>query len=182
MTMTVNSVLNQIVDTICADDPARILSEMNRILQETLHLRLDNKSMVDAGLDMVVCCIDPDTRKLICAGAGLSLYISADGELCEIKGDRAGIGYSSSDPEFTFTNHVHDIGLETVCYAITDGFLDEGGGDKGYGFGRQRFKEMVKRHADHPLQRQKELFEQTLDEWRGARKQRDDITLVGFRL
>lgn len=181
MTMTVNSVLNHIVDTICADDPARILSEMNRVLQETLHLRLDNESMVDAGLDMVICCVDPATKRLTCAGAGLSLYLFADGELCEIKGDRPGIGYSSSDSGFIFTNHVRDFGPGTVCYAITDGFLDESGGTKGFGFGRQRFLEMVKRHADSPLRRQKELFGQVLEEWRGTRKQRDDITMVGFR-
>jgi phosphoserine phosphatase RsbU/P len=181
MTMTVNSVLNHIVDTICSDDPGRILSEMNRVLQETLHLRLDNKSMVDAGLDMVVCCIDPAKHRLTYAGAGLSLYIFDDGELCEIKGDRAGIGYSSSAPDLTFTNNVRDLGAGTICYAITDGFLDEGGGPRGFGFGRQRFKEMVARHAGHPLKRQQELFEVTLDEWRGSRKQRDDITVVGFR-
>ncbi|MBV5339112.1 MAG: SpoIIE family protein phosphatase [Deltaproteobacteria bacterium] len=181
MTMTVNSVLNHIVDTICSDNPARILSEMNRVLQETLHLRLDNNSMVDAGLDMVVCCIDPAKRRLTYAGAGLSLYIFADDGLCEIKGDRAGIGYSSSEPGLTFTNHVRDLGAGTICYAITDGFLDEGGGSRGFGFGRQRFKEMVERYADHPLRRQQGLFEQTLDEWRGSRKQRDDITVVGFR-
>jgi serine phosphatase RsbU (regulator of sigma subunit) len=182
MTMTVNSVLNHVVDTICSNDPARILKETNRVLQETLHLRQSGESTVDAGLDIILCCIDPSERTVTCAGAGLSLYFFVDGELIEIKGDRAGIGYSSSVPEHTFRNHVRTLGSRELCYAITDGFLDESGGPKGYGFGRQNFKEMLQRYADRPLERQRELFEQTLDEWRGTRKQRDDITMVGFRI
>jgi serine phosphatase RsbU (regulator of sigma subunit) len=67
-------------------------------------------------------------------------------------------------------------------YAVTDGFLDEGGGVKGYGFGRERFRTMLLEGARHPLARQGELFEALLVQWRGERKQRDDITMVGFRL
>lgn len=180
MTMTVNSVLNHVVDTVCSDDPALILNQMNRVLQETLHLRRNGDSMVDAGLDIILCCIDPASRVLTCSGAGLSLYMYVDGELSEIKGDRPSIGYSSSDPDFVYTNHVRTVGTGVCCYATTDGFLDESGGVKGYGFGRQRFKDMLVRYAGYPLEEQKVLFEQTIDEWRGARKQRDDITMVGF--
>ncbi|HIJ94899.1 MAG TPA: SpoIIE family protein phosphatase [Desulfuromonadales bacterium] len=182
MTMTVNSVLNHVVDTICSDDPARILKETNRVLQETLHLRRDGESTVDAGLDIVLCCLDPAARMVTSAGAGLALYLLDDGELVEIKGDRAGIGYSSSNPEYAFRNNVRNLGAGTVCYAITDGFLDESGGSKGYGFGRQNFKEMLKNASALSLERQRDFFEQALDTWRGTRNQRDDITMVGFRL
>ena len=182
MTMTVNSVLNHVVDTISADDPARILKELNRVLQETLHFRRDDKSMVDAGLDIILCCIDPTTRSMICAGAGLSLYLLTDGTVTEIKGERQGIGYSTSNPDSVYTNHVRDLGAATTCYATTDGFFDESGGEKGFGFGRQRFKDMIRKYAHYPLQKQKEYFVQTLDEWRGTRKQRDDITAIGFRI
>jgi serine phosphatase RsbU (regulator of sigma subunit) len=182
MTMTVNSILNHIVDTICSDDPALILSEMNRMLQQTLHLRRGGDSMVDAGLDIILCCIDPDQHKVTYAGAGLALYIFADNELCEIKGGRSGIGFSGNDLDYVYTNHVLDSCAGAIFYAPTDGFLDENGGTKGFGFGRGRFKAMVKQHAHHPLKRQREFFEQTLAEWRGARNQRDDITMVGFRL
>lgn len=182
MTMTVNSILNQVVDTICSDDPALILSEMNRILQETLHLRRDDKSMVDAGLDMLVCCIDAAKRRLICAGAGLSLYFLSGDKVTEVKGDRPGIGYSNSDLNFRYTNHIREIEAGMLCYVTTDGLLDDSGGDKGFGFGRERFKEMLLQHADYSLKDQQKLFEGTLARWRGGRKQRDDITMVGFQL
>jgi len=182
MTMTVNSVLNHIVDTICFDDPARILAEMNQVLQKTLHLRHDGDSMVDAGLDIILCCIDQGQQTLTYAGAGLSLYLFADNELSEIKGGRAGIGYSGSNPDYRYANHICKFGTDTIFYAPTDGFLDENGGSKGFGFGRERFRMMVKQHAQYPLEQQKEHFEKTLAKWRGSRNQRDDITMVGFRL
>lgn len=181
MTMTVNSVLNHVVDTICNDDPARILAEMNRVLQETLQLRKSTESIVDAGLDIALCCIDPQLRTITFAGAGLSLYALTDGTLLEFKGDRQRVGYSGSDLSFAYTSHTLDIAAGIQYYATTDGFLDEAGGAKGFGFGSERFREMLTRHANHPLGKQGELFDQTIATWRGDRKQRDDITLVGFR-
>ncbi len=182
MTMTVNSVLNHIVDTICNDDPARILGEANRVLQKTLNLRCDGESTVDAGMDICLCCMDLKQQTLTYAGAGLSLYLYSGGELSEIRSDRAGIGYSGCNPDFQYTNHTLDIGIGTIVYATTDGFLDESGGAKGFGFGRERFKKMIEGHVQLSFEQQKERFEQTLSEWRGARKQRDDVTMVGFKL
>jgi serine phosphatase RsbU (regulator of sigma subunit) len=182
MTMTVNSVLNHVVDTICSDNPGAILKEVNRVLQETLHLRRDSESTVDAGLEIVLCCINPASRRMTCSASGLSLYVITDGQLTEIKGNRQVIGYSNSRSDFIFTNHILELGTATTCYATTDGFLDESGGEKGFGFGRQRFNDMIQQHGQHSLQRQKQFFEQTLTAWRGNRKQRDDITTIGFRL
>lgn len=183
MTMIVNSVLNRVVDTICADDPARILNEVNRLLQSTLQLRQGGESMVDAGLDIALCSIDRVQRQLIFAGAGLSLFIvSKKGGLQEIKGDRQRVGYRASDVNFTYTNHTLNSDSDNNYYAVTDGFLDEGGGAKGFSFGNDRFDEMLIEHAHLPLQRQGELFAQIITAWRGDRKQRDDITMVGFCL
>ncbi len=182
MTMTVNAVLNHIVDTRCADDPARILLEMNRLLQETLRLRQDGDSLVDAGLDIGLCCIDVAQRSLLFAGAGISLYRAEGDQVHEIKGNRQRVGYSGSDLGFVYQNHQQLLDSDTIWYMTTDGFLDEGGGPHGYGLGTARFREMLMKYRSVPLPRQMEAFEQVIDEWRGTGKQRDDITVLGFRL
>lgn len=182
MTMTVNAVLNHIVDTRCADDPARILQEMNRLLQETLRLRQDDDSLVDAGLEIGLCCIDVEQRSLLFAGSGISLYLAEGDQIDEIKGNRQRVGYRGSDLEFVYQNHYRQLGHDTVCYMTTDGFLDEGGGPHGYGLGRARFREMLQQHRQVPLPLRMTAFERLIDDWRGARKQRDDITVFGFRL
>lgn len=182
MTMTVNAVLNHIVDTHCADDPCRILQETNRLLQETLRLRQDGDSIVDAGLDIGLCRIDAVRRRCSFAGAGISLYQSCGGQVSEIRGDRQRIGYSGSDPTFVYQVHQVEPADETALFMTTDGFLDEGGGPKGYGFGTARFREMLVDGSGRPLKEQQRAFGQQLDDWRGSRKQRDDITVFGFRL
>ena len=181
MTMAVNSILNHVVDTICSDDPARILRETDVALRKTLQLRKNGDSIVDAGLDIALCRVNPRSGNLTFAGAGLSLYVVADGLPREIKGDRQRIGYSGINPGFSHTNHILHIEEGTLYYAVTDGFLDEGGGTKGYGFGRERLSEMLLKSAMLPLSQQGQRFEQELARWRGERKQRDDITMIGFR-
>jgi serine phosphatase RsbU (regulator of sigma subunit) len=180
MTMTVNSVLNQIVDTIGVDDPARILNEMNRILQKTLRLRQGEGRTVDAGLDIALCFIDQAQGTLIFAGAGISLYVVSHGTLHEVKGDRQRVGYRTSDINYTYTSHPLSIEPGVNYFAASDGYFDEGGGAEGYSFGNDRFENMLKQHADLSLKEQGRLLEQALNEWRGSRKQRDDITMVGF--
>lgn len=181
MTMTVNSVLNRIVNTLCSDDPGRMIQELNRLLQETLRLRQTGESLVDAGLDIGLCRIDKERRHLTFAGAGISLYLSENSLIREIRGERKWVGYSGSDCRFVFKNH--QISLDTVdcCYMTTDGYLDEGGGPKGYGFGTGRFRELLTQHQGSDLLRQQKNLEQALDSWRGTRKQRDDIAVLAFR-
>lgn len=181
MTMTVNAVLNHIVDTLCSDDPGRMIQELNRLLQETLRLRQTGESLVDAGLDIGLCRIDKERRNLTFAGAGISLYLSENSLIREIKGERKWIGYSGSDCRFVFKNHQLLLDRCTCWYMTTDGYLDEGGGPKGYGFGTGRFRELLTQQQGRDLQHQQADLEQTLDTWRGTRKQRDDIAVLAFR-
>jgi serine phosphatase RsbU (regulator of sigma subunit) len=181
MTMTVNSVLNYIVDTLCSDDPGRMIQELNRLLQETLRLRQTGESLVDAGLDIGLCRIDKERRNLTFAGAGISLYLSEGSLIREIKGERKWVGYSGSDCRFVFKNHQIPLDRSTCWYMTTDGYLDEGGGPKGYGFGTGRFRELLTQQQGRDLQHQQAILEQTLDAWRGTRKQRDDIAVLAFR-
>ena len=50
------------------------------------------------------------------------------------------------------------------------------------GLGNERFKEMLSRFAQDDLPAQSDAFEKLLAVQRGDHRQRDDITLIGFRL
>lgn len=176
MTMTVNSVMNHVVNVICSDDPARILKDLNRVMQQTLRLR-----DVDAGFDIALCMLDRGAGRLLFAGAGLSLYIVSAEGVSEIKGDHQRVGYKGSKLDFVYTNHEVALSPGDTCYLTTDGLLDEPGGDMRYGFGSQRFKTMLAGQVRLAMPLQAEAFERTLSEYRGTNPQRDDVTLVGFR-
>ncbi|MNZ68140.1 Stage II sporulation protein E (SpoIIE) [compost metagenome] len=66
-------------------------------------------------------------------------------------------------------------------YLCSDGFLDQSGGEQGFGFGNRRFLDLVRSHAQRPLAEQAERFVARLAEYRGERPQRDDITVLSFR-
>jgi serine phosphatase RsbU (regulator of sigma subunit) len=66
-------------------------------------------------------------------------------------------------------------------YLCTDGFLDQAGGEQGFGFGSRRFTELLRQHAQRPLAEQAELFVASLQAYQGERAQRDDITVLSFR-
>ncbi|BCS52305.1 SpoIIE family protein phosphatase [Geobacter sp. SVR] len=176
MTMTVNAVLNHVVDMICSDDPARILAELHRVLRKTLNLR-----QVDVGLDIALCLVDRQGGRLVFAGAGLSLYIVSRGEIREVKGDHRRVGYRSSRSDFAYTNHELLVSAGDSCYLCSDGLLDQAGGRKGFGFGSDRFRTMLGAYGQADMQAQAAIFERLLNDYRGEYPQRDDMTLIGFQ-
>jgi sigma-B regulation protein RsbU (phosphoserine phosphatase) len=176
MTMTVNAVLNHVVDVLCCDNPSRILSELDRLMHGTLHLK-----EVDAGLDIAICMVERRTGRVIYAGAGLPLTIISTGTVREVRCDNQRVGYKGSRLDYEYTNHELNLAAGDCCYLTTDGLLDEPGGNKGFGFGSKRFKATLAEHAHLSMQDQAKTLAQALDDYRGSRHQRDDITVAGFR-
>ena len=67
-------------------------------------------------------------------------------------------------------------------YLSTDGFLDQAGGELGYGFGDTRFAQLLLAHARLPMEQQASALNDVLETYRGDYPQRDDITLLSFRI
>jgi uncharacterized protein Veg len=67
-------------------------------------------------------------------------------------------------------------------YITTDGYLDQNGGEKGFPFGKKRFKKLIKENYKKPMKIQKEIFIKALEEYKGDYEQNDDITLIGFEI
>lgn len=65
---------------------------------------------------------------------------------------------------------------------VTDGFLDQNAGSADHSFGRKRFVALLESLGDRPLEQQSGIFRQALQEYMQENAQRDDITLIGFRL
>ncbi|QPN66694.1 PP2C family protein-serine/threonine phosphatase [Synechococcus sp. CBW1006] len=78
----------------------------------------------------------------------------------------------------------HDIKLIQgfTYYLTTDGYLDQSGGDHGFGLGSERFSSWLLQHADKPLEDQRHAFSESLANFRGNLPQRDDVTVLSFRL
>lgn len=177
MTMAVNLALHHIVDQNHTE-PAEMLAELNHQIKAALH-RNDSGEMTDDGLDIGICRIDRN-RRLIFAGAKISLYIGREDEVTRIKGDNKSLGYRQSADTLTFDVHEWAIRPGDRFYMTTDGYLDQNGGEKDLPFGRNRLSEVIARQDGISLTDQETAFAAALREYMHGEAQRDDITIIGF--
>jgi serine phosphatase RsbU (regulator of sigma subunit) len=69
-----------------------------------------------------------------------------------------------------------------VFYLSTDGYIDQAGGVKRMAFSRKRLIEYIKENWQKSMQEQRDIFQDALMRHQGNIPQRDDITLIGFRV
>jgi serine phosphatase RsbU (regulator of sigma subunit) len=161
-------------------DPAADLQAMNRffasILANTSNIQMNN------GMDVGVCYFNHDAGTLTFAGAKQSLLILENDHFTEIKGNKKSIGYLGSDKDMDFTNHQIKTSAHTQYYLYSDGLADQIGGDKKLPFGRKKLKKLLKKTKTLPLIEQKIIIQTEFNAYQGNEPQRDDITLVGFKV
>ncbi|OHE69364.1 MAG: hypothetical protein A2Z99_17595 [Treponema sp. GWB1_62_6] len=181
MSMTVNALLDRLCEADGEEDPASLLSRLHVLARATLSGG-DTRRHFDNGFDIALCRYRRASRTLEFAGGGLPLYHDAGGRVAELKGDRSPLGYSSVPLDIRWTKRIVEAPAGTTFYLLTDGVLDLPGGQKGFGLGRSRFVELVDRAKGMDMEGQARFFAAQLDSYRGGRAQRDDVTLVGFRV
>jgi sigma-B regulation protein RsbU (phosphoserine phosphatase) len=131
-------------------------------------------TMMDAGL----AHIDFDARRVMFSGAKIALYWSDGEQVEQIKGGKRSLGERR---QCEYVNEETELDPARTFYLATDGFFDQSGGERGFGFGNARFVDMLRRHARLPLAEQSGAFAAILAEYQGGHAQRDDITMVCFR-
>ncbi len=178
MTMIAHSSLNVAMESHPLSDPAALLGEMDERLRATLQADPHHDRAVthmDAGLAYV----DYDAKIVTFCGAKIGLYWcdgKSDGEL---EGGRRNMGGKRRP---TFENQSMPIDPRATFYMTTDGLLDQAGGEKGYGFGQKRFVDFLYQHAAQPLEEQRSALIERLETYQGDLPQRDDITVLAFRI
>lgn len=182
MTMTAHVVLSQLVSEVGPEDPASLLMLANRLLRAQLHQGIDEKGGVDNGLDLALIHCDIRERKLIYAGARIGLVHAGRHGTVELRGQRQSLGYRRSDLSATFTNHEIAVAPGDAFYLTSDGLLDQAGGTAGMPFGRRRLLDFVDWGRGRSMAEQAKALEHQLSIWQGDFPQRDDITVIGFRL
>lgn len=168
-----------------SQDAAQILQKLNVIIKDTLdqHASIDESdSESDDGLDAAVCIINLKDKVLTYAGARLPLYLSIGDDIKVIKGDKQSVGYRHSILDFNFTNHKIEIASGMTFYCSTDGYIDQVGGAKKLPFGNKKFAKLLKANLLLPMKEQKQLLLETFKDHKGDLEQRDDVTIIGFKI
>ena len=153
-------------------------------LRTKLKIALHQTGKIDEtsdGIDMALCILDLEQKKLQFAGAYNSLYLIRRGELQEIKADKMPIGAHLND-QTSFTNTHLKLEKGDLLYMFTDGYVDQFGGPRAKKFKIIPFQQLLLRIYDKPMSQQEKILESELQLWMGNEAQVDDILVFGMRI
>ncbi len=175
------NILKHVVNNNNFTNPALILDSLNEGVSETLHHGHEASAAKD-GMDLSFCTIDFNTLELQYAGAYNPLYLIRNGELMQTKADKFPIGLFLGEEKKKFTNHSIQLQKGDCVYIFSDGYADQFGGPNGKKFMANHFRELLLEVHKHPIDKQKEVLNRTIEEWRGPLDQVDDILVIGVKI
>jgi len=162
------------------NSPSEALDYLNARISKILRASISGEKVRD-GMDIAFCVLDPNTNVLYYAGAHIPCWIvRKDGSLTILKPDKQPIGYF--EQASLFTQKSVQLQKGDVIYLSTDGYFDQFGGALGKKLKRRKLKELILSVYQLPMARQKQILEQTFDEWKGNLEQVDDVLLMGVKI
>ena len=185
MSMLGVAFLNEIVNKIVVNRHIRslqaneILNDLRQQIITSLHQTGDRNEPRD-GMDIALCIIDFDDKKLLFSGAHNPLYLLRNDEIYEYNGDKMPLSYHKN-MNLPFAQHNIDLRSGDILYLFSDGFIDQFGGPENTKFMSKNFKELLLEIHQKTMQEQKEIITDRFVKWKGDREQVDDILVIGFR-
>jgi serine phosphatase RsbU (regulator of sigma subunit) len=184
MSMIGHTLLNKIITQNKIFDPATILEVLHTEVKEAL--RQDARKNNDDGMDVSLCLIEsernnPKNCHLTFAGAKGKMLYTQRGELKELKGTKRSIGGSHKSESKQFENQEVTLKNSEIVYLFTDGITDQQN-ENDSKFGNERLKTFLNTIMHLPLQEQYGQLMLEMNTYMGKQPQRDDITVLGFRI
>jgi serine phosphatase RsbU (regulator of sigma subunit) len=133
-------------------------------------------------MDVALCVIDRENKVLEYSGASRELFIIQEDEYRAVESTKLPIGGFQKDRPREFETLTFNLNKPTWVYIYSDGFQDQFGGPRGRKFAKSRLHKTLYSIYKHPMNKQKELLERTLEDWMGQNRQMDDIMIVGLKL
>ncbi len=185
MSMLGVAFLNEIVNKIVINRHIRslqaneILNELRLQIINSLHQTGDRDEPRD-GMDIALCIIDFDEKKMQFSGAHNPMYLVRNGEIYQYSGDKMPVSFHKN-MEQSFTLHTIDLHASDIIYLFSDGIIDQFGGTEGTKFMSKNFKDLLLGIHTKPMHEQQEIILGRFNEWKGIHEQLDDILVIGLR-
>lgn len=158
-------------------EPGKILDKSRELVIETF---ARSESEVKDGMDISLCAVDFESRKLLWSGANNSLIYISGGQLNEIAPDKQSVG--KSDHTKNFTTHALDLKAGDCIFLVTDGYSDQFGGPKGQKFKSKNLRLLLTEHSHLPMKELREKVSREFKAWKSNLEQVDDVTIIGLRV
>lgn len=176
--------LNEIVNLEKILDTGEILKELNR--RVLLHLcSRDNQTQIQDGMELAICRIDLEEKKLQYSGANRPVVFIRNLEVEEFAPDKVPIGFSigkNNAESHAFTVFEKQLQEGDVLYAFTDGFTDQFGGEKGKKLNKRSFIEILAAIHRESSEDQVASLGALINDWKKDRVQTDDILVIGITI
>lgn len=186
---TGHGVPGAMVSVMCSSALTKTIKEL-RIIQPSLMLDetaviLDKKlcngeTNIPDGMDVALCTLNKESSELQYAGANNALYIVRNNKVLVYKSDRQAIGDMKNRKPYT--NHTIQLKKGDCIYLFSDGIVDQFGGPDNKKYKTNRFKALLLKNADKPMQEQMSIIEKEFSAWKGCNEQVDDICVMGIGL
>jgi len=174
------TLLNQIINNIETIDAAEMLNELKEKIIVLLHQQGKRGESTD-GMDIALCVFDFHAMQVQYAGAFSPIYLVRNQQINKIQADRMPIGFYERVSK-SFSNNFIPLGSGDLIYLFSDGYIDQFGGEKNKRFMSKRFGELLVRISSHPMAEQQSILNQVLNDWKGDKKQLDDILILGIKI
>jgi ligand-binding sensor domain-containing protein/serine phosphatase RsbU (regulator of sigma subunit) len=179
MSMIGHNLLHQIVSEKGIIDPAEILNNLHKGVQEALR-QGQNEVNTNDGMDVSLIAINDITKVVKWAGANRPLItIDSTGEFLKFDGNKFPVGGAQLDINRVFTTQEIKLKNSAMAYLSSDGYADQFGGEKGKKFMVKRFHELLCRIHLYSPEEQKAQLLKNFDQWRQNHEQVDDVLIVG---
>jgi serine phosphatase RsbU (regulator of sigma subunit) len=179
MSMIGHSKLNSIVIPKSELSPGMVLDELDKSVTNSLSNKKYKTESKD-GMDVGLCRIDLNTRKISYAGALLNLICINGEEITEYKSNRFPIGGGAAYQKTEFNTIEIDIQKGDQFYMYSDGFPDQFGGSKEKKYLNKNFKKLLTTLTPKSTDEKIEILGAELLKWQGEIEQIDDVLVVGL--
>lgn len=172
-----NNALNRSVKEFSLKNPAEILDKTREIVIEEFE---KSEEDVKDGMDISLCVLDPEAKKMLWSGAHNPLWILRNKEIIEYKADKQPIGKFAHAK--VFTKHEIDLQQDDEIYIFTDGFQDQFGGERQKKYKISRLRELILALNFATMEEKKSRIDLAFESWKGDLEQVDDICIIGVRI
>ncbi|MBK8807610.1 MAG: tetratricopeptide repeat protein [Bacteroidales bacterium] len=184
MSMIGNTLLNEIINEKHETNPAEILTQLDAGVIKALKQDDFSTDRQEDGMEISLLCYDIENNTLQFAGANHKLLIVKNGELIQIAGDIFPIGgmvaiKNRKNAKFTFQNITIEEGMSV--YMCSDGFIDQFGSEKDERYTSTRLNKLLVEINKEYMNEQYTTLSKHFDDWKGNRRQIDDVLIIGIK-
>ncbi len=175
--------LNDVIILEKTNSLENILYKLNDKIIKTLNQEHHNIDSQSDGMDLSIVCYDENTKELELATANQMIYVFNNSEKIFFEGSVFSIGgiFSNSD-NVKYVSKKIKLTKDVNVYMFSDGFQDQFGGEHNKKFLIKRFRQMILNNYNKDFNEQYAIYDIEFNNWKGDKKQIDDVMLIGFKI